>query len=211
MYKIKNHQPPQNCSKCERLYKFRNLIKNENPNWHNNPVNSFGSINSKILIVGLAPGKKGANRTGRPFTGDGAGNTLFNALLKYKLASGYYEINGNDNLKLNNCRITNIVKCVPPKNRPTKEEFENCKEYLRDELLMMPNLKKILALGRNAFNSILNHYNLSITKNKFKHQISLLLPDNKILLGSYHCSRYNTNTKRLTINMFNNIINELVI
>ena len=211
MYKIKNHHPPQNCNKCHRLYKFRNLIKNDNPDWHNNPVNSFGSINSNILIVGLAPGKKGANRTGRPFTGDGAGYTLFSALLKYKLASGYYDKNGNDNLKLNNCRITNIVKCVPPKNRPTKVEFENCKEFLREELLMMQNLKKILALGRDAFNSILNFYNLSLSENKFKHDISLLLPDNKILLGSYHCSRYNTNTKRLTLNMFNKIINELVI
>ena len=178
-----------------------------NPSWHNKPVKSFGSINSKILIVGLAPGKKGANRTGRPFTGDGAGETLFKSLIKHNLAIGDYNINAEDNLTLIDCRITNIVKCVPPKNRPTGEEFNNCKQFLENEIKEMINLKKILALGRDAYNNIIQYYGLPKNKNLFKHQSIVELPDNKILVGSYHCSRYNTNTKRLTNEMFDNVIN----
>ena len=127
---IKNiFEPPFNCTKCPRLSNFRKSIKIEYPSWHNKPVRSFGSINSKKLIVGLAPGKKGANRTGRPFTGDGAGETLFKSLIKNNLAIGDYNNDGFDKLKLLNCRITNIVKCVPPKNRPKGEEIINCSFY----------------------------------------------------------------------------------
>ena len=163
------YEPPFDCAKCPRLKNFRNSIKIEYPNWYNKPVRSFGSINSKILIVGLAPGKKGANRTGRPFTGDGAGETLFKSLIKNNLATGDYNINGFDNLKLINCRITNIVKCVPPKNKPKTNEIKNCSFYLKKEIINMKNLEKILALGRDAFNSILNFYELSKTKNSFSH------------------------------------------
>ena len=203
------HEPPSDCSKCPRLSDFRKSINFEYPNWHNKPVRSFGSINSTKLIVGLAPGKKGANRTGRPFTGDGAGETLFRSLIKHNLAQGKYDKNGFDNLKLLNCRITNIVKCVPPKNKPIGEEIKNCSFYLKNEIKHMKNLEKILALGRNAFNSILNFYNLSKTGNNFSHHKKIRLPDNKLLIGSYHCSRYNTNTKRLTNKMFEAVINEL--
>ena len=203
----KCYEAPKNCKKCIRLYDYRNTIMANNPSWHNKPVKSFGSINSKILIVGLAPGKKGANRTGRPFTGDGAGKTLFDALIRNNLATGDYSIDAKDDLTLIDCRITNIVKCVPPKNRPTGEEFENCKEFLQNEIKKMHNLKKILALGRDAYNTIINYYKLSKSNNLFKHQSIVQLPDNKILVGSYHCSRYNTNTKRLTIEMFDNVIN----
>ena len=203
----KCYEAPINCKKCLRLYNYRSTIMANNPSWHNKPVKSFGSINSKILIVGLAPGKKGANRTGRPFTGDGAGETLFNSLIKHNLAIGDYDINAEDNLTLIDCRITNIVKCVPPKNRPTGEEFNNCKQFLKNEIKEMNNLKKILALGRDAFNTIIQYYELSKTKNLFKHHSIIKLPDKKILVGSYHCSRYNTNTKRLTNEMFDEVIN----
>ena len=203
------YEPPFDCAKCSRLINFRNSIKIEYPSWYNKPVRSFGSINSKILIVGLAPGKKGANRTGRPFTGDGAGETLFKSLIKNNLATGDYNINGFDNLKLINCRITNIVKCVPPKNKPKTNEIKNCSFYLKKEIINMKNLEKILALGRDAFNSILNFYELSKTKNSFSHNKKIFLPQSKILIGSYHCSRYNTNTKRLTNKMFEEVIKEL--
>ena len=203
----KCYEAPINCKKCLRLYNYRSTIMANNPSWHNKPVKSFGSINSKILIVGLAPGKKGANRTGRPFTGDGAGETLFNSLIKHNLAIGDYDINAEDNLTLIDCRITNIVKCVPPKNRPTGEEFNNCKQFLKNEIKEMNNLKKILALGRDAFNTIIQYYELSKTKNLFKHHSIIKLPYKKILVGSYHCSRYNTNTKRLTNEMFDEVIN----
>ena len=203
------HEPPSDCSKCPRLSDYRKSINFEYPNWHNKPVRSFGSINSTKLIVGLAPGKKGANRTGRPFTGDGAGDSLFRSLIKHNLAKGKYDKNGFDKLMLLNCRITNIVKCVPPKNKPLGEEIKNCSFYLKNEIKHMKNLEKILALGRNAFNSILNFYNLSKTGNNFSHHKKIRLPDNKLLIGSYHCSRYNTNTKRLTNKMFEAVINEL--
>jgi len=207
---IKNiHEPPFDCNKCPRLSNYRKSIKFEYPNWHNKPVRSFGSINSNKLIVGLAPGKKGANRTGRPFTGDGAGKTLFKSLIKNNLAKGDYNFDGHDNLKLLNCRITNIVKCVPPKNRPKGEEIKNCSFYLKKEITNMKNLEKILALGRDAFNAILNFYCLSKIENRFSHNKKIFLPDNKILIASYHCSRYNINTKRLTDKMFAEVINEL--
>ncbi len=203
------HEPPFDCTKCPRLSNYRKSIKIEYPSWHNKPVRSFGSINSKKLIIGLAPGKKGANRTGRPFTGDGAGQTLFKSLINNNLAKGDYNIDGFDNLKLINCRITNIVKCVPPKNKPKGEEIKNCSFYLKKEITNMKNLTKILALGRDAFTSILNFYNLSKIEYRFSHNKKVCLPDNKILIGSYHCSRYNTNTGRLTDKMFAEVINEL--
>ena len=207
---IKNiYEPSFDCAKCPRLRNYRNSIKIEYPSWYNKPVRSFGSISSKKLIVGLAPGKKGANRTGRPFTGDGAGETLFKSLIRNNLAKGHYNIDGFDNLKLINCRITNIVKCVPPKNKPKANEIKNCSFYLKKEIVNMKNLKKILALGRDAFNSILNFYELSKTKNSFSHNKKVFLPNTKILIGSYHCSRYNTNTKRLTNKMFEEVIKEL--
>ncbi len=208
--KIRNiHEPPFDCNKCPRLSNYRKSIKFEYPNWHNKPVRSFGSINSKKLIVGLAPGKKGANRTGRPFTGDGAGKTLFKSLIKNNLAKGDYNFDGHDNLKLLNCRITNIVKCVPPKNRRSGEEINNCSFYLKKEITNMKKLEKILALGRDAFISILNFYGLSKIEYRFSHNKKVFLPDNKILIASYHCSRYNINTKRLTDKMFAEVINEL--
>lgn len=203
------YEPPFDCTKCPRLRNFRNSIKIEYPSWYNKPVRSFGSISSKKLIVGLAPGKKGANRTGRPFTGDGAGETLFKSLIRNNLAKGLYNIDGFDNLKLINCRITNIVKCVPPKNKPKANEIKNCSFYLKKEIVNMKNLKIILALGRDAFNSILNLYGLSKTQYSFSHNKKVFLPDSKILIGSYHCSRYNTNTKRLTDKMFEEVIKEL--
>jgi len=209
MNKIFNHEPPLNCNKCSRLFNYRQSIKFKYPSWHNRPVKSFGSINSKILIVGLAPGKKGANRTGRPFTGDGAGETLYHALIKNKLAFGTYDPNGKDDLKLESCRITNLVRCVPPFNKPSAKEFSNCKSYLTNEIERMKKLKIIFTLGRDAYFTILKLYNLSKSKNNFYHKIKIPLPDNRLLIGSYHCSQYNINTKRLTVKMFDEAINEL--
>ena len=211
MNKILSYEPPLNCDKCSRLFNYRKSIKFKYPSWHNRPVKSFGSINSKILIVGLAPGKKGANRTGRPFTGDGAGETLYSALINNKLAFGNYRPDAKDDLELNNCRITNLVRCVPPLNKPSAKEFRNCKSYLINEIERMKKLNIIFTLGRDAYFTILKLYNLSRGENNFYHKIKISLPGNKLLIGSYHCSRYNINTKRLTVKMFNDAINELKI
>ena len=205
----KLYNASKNCSQCARLKKFRNSLEITHPDWYNKPVNSFGSINSELLILGLAPGKKGANRTGRPFTGDGAGKILFNELLKNNYATGNYDENANDNLKLINCRISNSVKCVPPNNKPIASEFNNCRIYLMNEINEMKDLKLILALGNDAFKAITKIYNKSYKELKFFHNKSYILEENLSLLTSYHCSRYNINTKRLTKSSFNEVFKNI--
>ena len=207
---IKNiHEPPFDCNKCPRLSNYRKSIKFEYPNWHNKPVRSFGSINSNKLIVGLAPGLQGANKTGRPFTGDHAGNTLYPTLIKYKLALGSYKEKNNDGLNLKNTRITNSVRCVPPKNKPNALERNNCRKFLKSEISNMKNLEVILALGLIAHEEILKVFNLKAKSNKFKHGKIHYINSNLIMLNSYHCSRYNINTNRLTLEMFNQIIKKI--
>ena len=202
-------EPEANCNLCPRLKIFREEWRKLKPNWFNGPVNSFGSIDSKLLIVGLAPGLKGANKTGRPFTGDHAGKLLYPSLIKFKFANGRYLEKRNDSIELINCRITNSVRCVPPQNRPTLEERNYCRNFLKIEISKMNKLKIILALGHIAHTEVLKVFNKKISEFKFKHGKIYNLSNSISLHSSYHCSRYNTLTKRLTENMFNNILKEI--
>jgi len=201
--------PDKNCSLCDRLKNFRYKYRKLEPTWYNSPVESFGSIDSKILIVGLAPGLQGANKTGRPFTGDHAGNTLFPTLIRNKLAFGSYKEINNDGLNLHNTRITNSVRCVPPKNKPNALERNNCRKFLKSEINSMKNLAVILALGLIAHEEILKVFDLKAKSNKFKHGKIHNINSNLIMLNSYHCSRYNINTNRLTLEMFDKIIKKI--
>ena len=202
-------EPEANCNLCPRLKIFREEWRKLKPNWFNSPVNSFGSIDSKLLIVGLAPGLKGANKTGRPFTGDHAGKLLYPSLIKFKFANGRYLEKRNDSIELINCRITNSVRCVPPQNRPTLEERNYCRNFLKIEISKMNKLEIILALGHIAHTEVLKVFNKKISEFKFKHGKIYNLSNTISLHSSYHCSRYNTLTKRLTENMFNNVLKEI--
>ena len=202
-------EPEANCNLCPRLKIFREEWRKLKPNWFNGPVNSFGSIDSKLLIVGLAPGLKGANKTGRPFTGDHAGKLLYPSLIKFKFANGRYLEKRNDSIELINCRITNSVRCVPPQNRPTLEERNYCRNFLKIEISKMNKLKIILALGHIAHTEVLKVFDKKISEFKFKHGKIYNLSNSISLHSSYHCSRYNTLTKRLTENMFNNVLKEI--
>ena len=197
-------EPKKNCSQCNRLFKFRKNNKINYPKWFNEPVPNFGNVTSEIMIVGLAPGLKGANKTGRPFTGDFAGDLLYETLEKFGLSNGKYKANKNDGLKLRNCTITNSVRCVPPKNKPSAEEINNCKSYLLNTIINHKNLKVIIALGHIAHRSIISIHNLKQNKFPFSHSKEHYL-ENYTLIDSYHCSRYNTNTGRLTNKMFDDI------
>ena len=197
------------CNKCPRLLSFLDKSRQDNPNWHNAPVPSFGNINAEILVLGLAPGLKGANRTGRPFTGDFAGDTLYQTLISHGLASGIYDPNRNDNLSLINVRIANAVRCVPPQNKPISSEINNCRPFLSTELERMRQLKVILCLGRIAHDTIIRHFKLSAKKHLFSHCKSHKITPDLSLLNSYHCSRYNVNTGRLTQEMFDDVFIKL--
>ena len=197
--------PKNNCSLCSRLRSFRENNNKINPQWFNKPVPNFGSKKSQLLIVGLAPGLKGANKTGRPFTGDYAGEVLYKALLNNNFAKGYYDKNSKDNLKLNNCIITNAVKCVPPKNKPTTNEIYTCNKFLKSEIFNLKKIKVILVLGRVAHIAILKVFKLKNSKYTFGHKKIHKIND-YIIINSYHCSKYNIFTKRLSINDFNSII-----
>ena len=201
---------PKECDKCPRLYEFIRAQDAEHGDWYNGAVPAFGSREAEILIVGLAPGLKGANATGRPFTGDFAGDTLYDALLKFGFATGDYQKRADDGVRLHNLRITNAVKCVPPQNKPTADEVNQCRDsYLIDELKSMTNLKVILALGGIAHKALIKTYGLSQAAHPFGHFKSYKLTDDITLLDSYHCSRYNVQTNRLTIDMFDDVIKHL--
>ena len=200
---------PLNCSKCKRLNDFLELQGKKFPYWFNNPVPSFGDIDSKVLILGLAPGLKGANATGRPFTGDFAGEVLFSSLSKFGLAENKYKSHINDGLKLKSVRITNSVKCVPPKNLPTSEEVHNCRIFLAEEIKKMKNLKIVLVLGGIAHKTFIKFFQLKISSYPFIHGKIFKLPNGIELICSYHCSKYNIYTKRLTTEMFDNIIKNI--
>ena len=163
---------------------------------------SFGPINAQLLIIGLAPGLRGANRTGRPFTGDHAGHLLYETLIAFGFARGVYGACINDGLSLVNCRITNAVRCLPPKNRPTGDEIKKCRLFLHAEIKAMPNLRALVALGRVAHEAALAIYDLNRAEHKFAHGEIHSLGSAPALFDSYHCSRYNTNTRRLTNEMF---------
>ena len=200
-------EPNKNCSKCRRLYNFRKKNQSNNPDWFNAPVPSFGELSSSLLIVGLAPGLQGANKTGRPFTGDYAGDLLYKTINKFNFSMGKYAGKIDDSLKLKDCTITNAVRCVPPQNKPISEEINNCNNFLKKTIENHKNLKVIIALGLIAHKSIISALNLKQKLYKFKHGNKHKI-DNLILIDSYHCSRYNTNTGRLNQEMFEKIFFE---
>ena len=201
--------PKHNCGICPRLTDFRIQNQNKFYDWHNAPVTPFGDLSSQLLIVGLAPGLRGANRTGRPFTGDHAGVLLFDTLLKFKFASGEYTEDGDDNFELINCRITNGVRCVPPQNKPIGSEINACRPFLSNEIDAMQNLKCILVLGGIAHNTVLRALEQKVSIWKFEHNASHKLPQLPVVINSYHCSRYNTNTGRLTEKMFHDVFKSI--
>ena len=199
-------EPCADCSLCPRLQDFRHGQRLLEPDWHNSPVPSFGRSDSPLLIVGLAPGLRGANRTGRPFTGDYAGDLLYATLLELGLANGRYLARADDGLTLNSCRITNAVRCVPPQNKPTPMEMRTCQRFLTASLSAMANLRCILALGRIAHDSTVASLGLRKSHYPFGHGSKHALRDGLVLVDSYHCSRYNTNTGVLTAEMFRDVM-----
>jgi uracil-DNA glycosylase family 4 len=189
---------------------FREANRRQHPEFHNAPVPSFGGLEARLLIVGLAPGLKGANATGRPFTADYAGDLLYATLLKTGLARGLYGRRADDGLQLLDCRITNAVRCVPPLNKPEPLEVATCrKTYLVDEIAAMPNLRIVLALGTLSHNSVLPAFGMKAARAKFAHGARHDLGRGRALFDSYHCSRYNTNTGVLTPAMFESVMGRI--
>jgi uracil-DNA glycosylase len=198
-------RPPQDCSLCPRLADFRAANRKAYPGFHNAPVLSFGPLGARLLVVGLAPGLKGANATGRPFTGDYAGELLYGTLAKFGFTRGEYGARADDGLTLVDARITNAVRCVPPENKPVGAEIANCRRFLMGEIAAMTALEVILALGTIAHNSVLAALGHRRAAYPFGHGVLHELPASPALIASYHCSRYNTNTGRLTAEMFEDV------
>jgi uracil-DNA glycosylase family 4 len=194
------------CRRCARLAAFLDAIHIEEPTYHCRPVPPFGDPNARMILVGLAPGMHGANRTGRPFTGDHAGILLYRTLHKFGLASAAQSTAADDGLQLLDARITNSVKCLPPANKPLPAEIKQCNAYLRAELEQSPNARVILALGAIAHAAVLRAYDLPAAQHRFAHGAQHRLGEGRLLLDSYHCSRYNTQTRRLTAQMFEAVI-----
>jgi uracil-DNA glycosylase family 4 len=185
------------------LAEFRRVNRLQFPDWHNAPVPSFGPSNARLAIVGLAPGLRGANRTGRPFTGDYAGDLLYATLMEFGFAIGQYDRRPDDGLALRDCAIVNAVRCVPPQNKPTPLEIATCRRYLLEALNELKDLRVVVALGRIAHDSALRTFGLPLARFPFSHGSAHVLPDRGLtLFDSYHCSRYNTNTGVLTTQMF---------
>jgi uracil-DNA glycosylase len=198
--------PPLDCPLCPRLAAFRHELRGKFPDKYNAPVWSFGPIDAELSIVGLAPGMKGANFTGRPFTGDWAGDLLYPTLKTFGFAKGDYQEHADDGFQLINARISNAVRCVPPQNKPLPSEIKTCNIFLQNEFLAMPNIKVILAQGTVAHAGVLRANNLKLSTFKFTHGKVHVLPSGVKLVNTYHTSRYNTNTGRLTIKMFEDVI-----
>ena len=196
--------PKPDCQICDRLAAFRDKNRREFPDKFNAPVPSFGPEDASLLIVGLAPGLRGANFTGRPFTGDYAGDLLYGTLIKFGFARGEYKADPNDGLELIGARITNAVRCLPPENKPTGPEINNCRPFLISEIENLKNLKTILCLGLISHNSVIKTLGAKISEFKFSHG-ALHDINNLKVIDSYHCSRYNTNTGRLTTEMFEDV------
>ena len=198
-------EPPLDCDLCPRLEAYRNDNAAAHPDWFNAPVPSFGPQDARLLIVGLAPGVQGANKTGRPFTGDYAGDLLYATLAKFGFSDGTYAARADDGLTLRDCMITNAVRCVPPQNKPTTQEARTCRPYLETRIAELPNLKAILALGRIAHDNVVTTFKLKRSAYPFGHAAAHDLGNGVRFFDSYHCSRYNTNTRRLTEPMFHNV------
>jgi len=197
------------CIACQRLDAFLCDIKNKYPSYHAAPVASFGDENAQLLIVGLAPGMHGANKTGRPFTGDTSGLLLYQTLFDFGFSNQANSESLNDGLELINCRISNAVKCLPPQNKPTAAEINQCNHFLAEEIKVLADNAVIMVLGSIAHQAVLKAYGLKLSAAKFGHNKSYQLPDGKILLSSYHCSRYNLQTKRLTRKMFADVFDSI--
>ncbi len=195
-------EPDRACRKCARLAAYLAHYRQEAPDWYNAPVRSFGADDAQLLIVGLAPGLRGANRTGRPFTGDYAGDLLYQTLVGFGFAEGAYRADPEDGLTLRACMITNAVRCVPPENKPTPLEIATCRPYLVARIAALPRLRVVLALGRVAHESTLRALGQKLARYPFAHGSQHDLDGSLALFDSYHCSRYNTNTGRLTPAMF---------
>lgn len=198
--------PSHDCPFCPRLAAFREAARDSNPGWFNGPVPSWGRADAPLLVVGMAPGLKGANRSGRPFTGDHAGVLLYETLLRVGLASGQYGADKLDGMVLRGCRVTNAVRCVPPANLPRPEEVKTCNQFLQAELRGMPNLRIVLALGVLAHAAVLRACGMPAARVRFRHGEITELPDGLLLADSYHVSRYNTNTGLLTREMFEEVV-----
>jgi uracil-DNA glycosylase family 4 len=202
--------PAPDCPLCPRLAAFRASNQITHPEWFNAPVPSFGQTGARLLVLGMAPGVKGANRTGRPFTGDHAGLLLYSTLLRFGFADGLYEGVASDSLVLRDCRVVNAVRCVPPANLPVPVEVQNCNRFLMAELQAMPELRVVLALGVLAHAAALRACGIPPTRVRFRHGAIHELPDGLLLANSYHVSRYNTNTGRLTTEMFEAVMFAIV-
>jgi uracil-DNA glycosylase family 4 len=197
-------KPGRDCPRCPRLVQFRETWRDKEPAWFNAPVPSFGPFDARVLIVGLAPGLQGANRTGRPFTGDYAGVLLYDTLKRYGFARGDYDARPDDGLTLVGCRITNAVRCVPPENKPTGLEIATCREFLKSTIAEMPRLRALVPLGRIAHDSVVSAFGAKKSAMPFKHGGRHTI-GGIALFSSYHCSRYNTNTGVLTPAMFHDV------
>ncbi len=198
--------PGRDCPLCERLLAYRLENRAKEPGWHNAPVPSFGALHAALLVVGLAPGLRGANRTGRPFTGDYAGHLLYATLLKFGFATGRYGESADDGLQLVDCRITNAVRCVPPQNLPTPMEDKTCNQFLAAEIAAMPKLRAILTLGTVAHLMSLRALGVKPAGQKFAHGAMHEPRAGLLIANSYHVSRYNTSTKRLNTEMFESVV-----
>jgi uracil-DNA glycosylase family 4 len=197
-------KPGRDCPRCPRLVAFRQAWRNSEPQWFNAPVPSFGPLEARLLIVGLAPGLRGANRTGRPFTGDYAGDLLYATLKDFGFAQGIYAARPDDGLTLVDCRITNAVRCVPPENKPTPAEIATCRDFLIATIKEMPRLRAVLTLGRIAHETFIAAQSAKRRDYPFTHGRAHAM-GGVALFDSYHCSRYNTNTGVLTAQMFRNV------
>lgn len=198
-------EPPRDCPLCPRLVSFREELRQEHPDWWNSPVRAFGDPDAWLGIVGLAPGKHGANRTGRPFTGDFAGILLYQTLLKFGLAEGVYDERVDDGLRLTGSVIVNSVRCLPPANKPLPDEIAACRTFYALSLDSLPKARVLVALGQVAHGSAVRTAGGRLSAYKFGHLAEHRLPDGRLLIDSYHCSRYNQNTNRLTASMFEQV------
>ncbi|MEL7481669.1 MAG: uracil-DNA glycosylase [Pseudomonadota bacterium] len=206
-------EPPKLCDLCPRLVKFRDTYRASEPDWFNGAVPSFGDPTAELLIVGLAPGLRGANRTGRPFTGDWAGDLLYSTLDVFHLSEGTYNARSDDGLRLRRAMITNAVRCVPPENKPVGAEINACRPYLKARIEQLPNLKSIITLGKISHDSTVRALGLKLKDHPFGHDVAYQVSANGRTVGlhaSYHCSRYNTNTGRLTEAMFHDVFRNAV-
>lgn len=201
--------PLHSCSLCPRLYEFIESYRTSEPEWFNGPVPTFGDIDGRILIVGLAPGLRGANRTGRPFTGDYAGDLLYKMLSIYGFSEGTYAKHREDGVRLHDIAITNAVRCVPPQNKPTSVEIKTCRPFLQNTIQANNNLKGFLVLGRIAHETLLRTLDIPLKTHPFSHGAVHHTKAGYLMFDSYHCSRYNTNTGRLTEEMFASVFAEM--